>query len=71
MKLRSKDAENEDPFPEERKQYLSVGYGGPNSGGRAGFPVDGRFGQQAGLFDIIFEKLGLKEKSRQRLNGSK
>jgi hypothetical protein len=71
MNLRSKDAESEDPIPEERKQYLSVGYGGPNTGGRAGFPVDGRFGQQAGLFDIIFEELGLKEKSRQLSNGSK
>ena len=34
MNVRSKDAEPEDTVREEKKKYLPIGYGGPNSGGR-------------------------------------
>jgi len=30
------------------------------------YPFVGRIGQAGGLFDIIFEKLGIKKKSRKR-----
>jgi hypothetical protein len=66
MNVRSKDAEAEDSIPKEKKSYLPVGYGGPNTGGRAGFPVDGRFGQESGLFDKFFEILGIKKKAHRR-----
>jgi hypothetical protein len=69
MNVRSKYAEDENAIPKEKKKYLPVGYGGPNTGGRAGASLDGRFGQAGGLFDMIFEKLGIKKKSRQRSEG--
>ena len=69
MNVRSKYAEDENEVPKEKKKYLPVGYGGPNTGGRAGFSLDGRIGQAGGLFDIIFEKLGIKKKARRRSEG--
>jgi hypothetical protein len=69
MNVRSKYAEDENAVPKEKKKYLPIGYGGPNTGGRGGMPVDGRFGQASGLFDIFFEKLGIKKKSRKRSEG--
>ena len=69
MNVRSKYAEDENAVPKEKKTYLAVGYGGPNTGGRGGAPVDGRIGQAAGWFDVIFEKLGIKKKSRNRSEG--
>jgi hypothetical protein len=66
MNVRSKFAEDENAVHAEKKKYLSVGFGGPNTGGRSGASLDGRFGQAGGLFDMIFEKLGIKKKSRRR-----
>jgi hypothetical protein len=68
MNLQSKYAEDKKPET-KKKKYLPIGYGGPNTGGRGGFPVDGRFGQEAGLFDIFFEFLGIKKKSRKHSEG--
>ena len=69
MNVRSKYAEDENAAPAEKKKYLPVGFGGPNTGGRGGFPLDGRIGQAGGLFEMIFEKLGIKKKSRKRSEG--
>ena len=69
MNVHSKYAEGENAVHAEKQKYLSVGFGGPNTGGRAGFPLDGRIGQASGLFDMIFEKLGIKKKSRTRSEG--
>ena len=69
MNVRIKDAEDDDALPKEKKTYLPVGFGGPNSGGRGGASLDGRFGQAGGLFDIIFEKLGIKKKPRRHSEG--
>jgi hypothetical protein len=66
MSVHSKYAEDENAIPKEKKKYLPVGYGGSNTGGRAGASLDGRFGAAGGLFDILFEKLGIKKKSRKR-----
>jgi hypothetical protein len=71
MNVRSKYAEDENAIPKENKKYLPVGYGGPNTGGRAGASLDGRFGAASGLFDMIFEKLGIKKKSHKRSEDEK
>ena len=68
MNVRSKYEEYDEVKP-EKKRYLKLGYGGPNLAGRAGFPVIGSLGNIPSLFDMIFEKLGIKETKRRRSEG--
>jgi hypothetical protein len=64
MNVRSKDAEPVDPVTRENKKYLQISYGG--SGWRPGAPSGINPGPGGSLFDLIFEKLGIKKKSRKR-----
>lgn len=66
MNIRSKDAEPIDPEKKEGKKYLLITYGGPGSGGRPNAPTNLSIGLGGGLFDIIFEKLGIKKRTRNR-----
>jgi len=65
MNIRSRSDEEEEAETDQKKKYLPIGYGGPNTGERGGFPVDGRYGQEGGMFDIFFEFLGIKRGSRK------
>ena len=67
MNIRSKDAEPIDPVIIAPKKYLQITYGGPGSGGRPNSPASISIGLGASLFDLVFEKLGIKKKSRNRL----
>jgi hypothetical protein len=67
MNIHSKDAEPIDPETKEKKKYMPITYGG--SGWRPGAPSSISAGLGGGLFDIIFEKLGIKKKSRKRDEG--
>jgi hypothetical protein len=66
MNIRSKDGEPVDPVTREAKKYMLISYGGPGSGGRPGGPSSISAGLGSSLFDLIFEKLGIKKKSRKR-----
>ncbi len=69
MNVRSKDAEPVDPVIKEYKKYVPITYGGVGSLSRPGGPSNLGAGLGGGLFDIIFEKLGIKKKSRKRSEG--
>jgi hypothetical protein len=69
MHVHSQDAEEIDPVKKEQKKYLPITYGGAGSGGRAGVPTNLPAGLGGGLFDFIFEKLGIKKKKRRRSEG--
>jgi hypothetical protein len=69
MNVRSKDAEPIDPVTKEDKKYLLISYGGPGSGGRPGGPSNISTGLGSNLFDLIFQKLRIKKKSRKRSEG--
>ena len=69
MNTQSKDAEPVDPVKRETKKYLPITYGGAGSGGRPNAPSNLSIGLGGGLFDIIFEKLGIKKKKYKRSEG--
>lgn len=75
MNVHSKYDTDESEIKPQKPRYLKIGYGGPNTGGRSGFGVDGALGVQVqlpaapGLFDSIFEVLGVKKKKRRRSEG--
>jgi hypothetical protein len=48
---------------------LPITYGGFGSGGRPGGPTILSAGLGGGLFDLVFEKLGIKEKSSKGSEG--
>jgi hypothetical protein len=66
MNIRSKDAEPLDPEIKEIKKYLPITYGGSGSGGRPNAPTNISIGLGSSLFDMFFEKLGIKKRSRNR-----
>jgi hypothetical protein len=69
MNVKSKFDTEDDAVREPKKQYYWFGYGNPNQLGG-----DGRGRLMGGIwdsktFDGIFEKLGLKKKTRKRSEG--
>ncbi len=65
MNVRSKYAEGENAVPKSRRNTCRSAMAGSNTDGRGGVPVGSRIGQAGGLFDMIFEKLGIKKEIQQ------
>jgi hypothetical protein len=61
MNIRNKDGEPFDSVTREAKKYMLISYGGPGSGGRPGGPSSISAGLGGSLFDLIFEKLGIRK----------
>ena len=56
---------------EEPKQYMFLGYGNYNNygGGPPGRMMDAGLARSPQLFDLFFEALGIKKKTRRRSEG--